>query len=401
MAGVLDGLKVIDVGHFVAVPAAGVLLGDWGADVTKIEPLDGDAHRGDISSILRRTGSKVNWRFEVHNRNKRSMALNLKQDAGRDILYELVGSADVFMTNYEPATVDKLKIDYGSLKDVNPGLIYASLSGYGKVGPDKNARGFDFTAAWARTGVQHLLCEPGASPPMAPNGMMDRATGTMMVAGVLAALLHREKTGQGQELELSLYHSGVWSLIADLQETMVGNTVAPRDRRNALNPLCNTYQTRDGLWVQLAMLEADSFWPDFCRAIDRPDVRMDPRFEKMAARADHREELIAILDNVFAARDRPEWESRLQDRNCIFGWIEPPEAIVDDPQAKANGFFTEMQHPEAGETRYLTTPVTFRQNPATIRTTAPELGQHTEEILLEMGRSWDEIIELKKKGAII
>lgn len=401
MAGVLDGLKVIDVGHFVAVPAAGVLLGDWGADVTKIEPLDGDAHRGDISSILRRTGSKVNWRFEVHNRNKRSMALNLKLDAGRDILYELAASADVFMTNYEPATVDKLKIDYGSLKEVNPGLIYASLSGYGKSGPEKNARGFDFTAAWARTGVQHLLCEPGASPPMAPNGMMDRATGTMMVAGVLAALLHREKTGQGQELELSLYHSGVWSLIADLQETVAGNTVAPRDRRKALNPLCNTYQTRDGFWVQLAMLEADSFWPDFCRAIERPDVRMDPRFEKMAARADHREELVVILDDVFAAKDRSEWESRLQDRNCIFGWIEPPEAIIDDPQAKANGFFTEIQHPEAGKTRYLTTPVTFRQNPATIRTTAPELGQHTEEILLEMGRSWDEINELKKKGAII
>ncbi len=401
MVGVLDGVKVLDVGHFVAVPAAGVLLGDWGADITKIEPLDGDAHRGDASAALRRSGSKVNWRFEVHNRNKRSMAVNLKHDAGRDILYELTRSADVFMTNYEPATLAKLKIDYDSLKDVNPRLIYASLSGYGTSGPEKDARGFDFTAAWARSGVQHLLCEPGASPPMAPNGMMDRATGTMMVASVLAGLLHREKTGQGQQLELSLYHSGVWSMIADLQETLAGNTVAPRDRRQAVNPLCNTYQTRDGFWVQLAMLQADSFWSDFCHAIARPELTADPRFETMGPRAEHREQLIAILDGVFASATRPEWESSLQANNCIFGWVEPPEALVDDPQAKANGFFTKVVHPEAGETDYITTPVTFRQNPATIRSTAPELGQHTEEILLEMGRSWDEITALKEKGAII
>ena len=166
------------------------------------------------------------------------MALNLKHDAGREILYELVRSADVLMTNYEPATLTKLKIDYDSLKDMNPKLIYASLSGYGAVGPDKEARGFDFTAAWARTGVQHLQCEPGASPTMAPNGMMDRAAGTMMVAGILAAIRHRDKTGQGQQLESSLYHSGVWGLASDLQETLAGNTVPPRDRRQALNPLC-------------------------------------------------------------------------------------------------------------------------------------------------------------------
>ncbi len=401
MPGILEGLKVIDMGHFVAVPAAGALLADWGADVLKVEPLDGDAQRGDISLILKRTGSTVNWRFEVHNRNKKSIALDLKQDAGRQVLYGLVKDADVFMSNYEPATIETLKVDYGRLKQVNPGLIYASLSGYGKSGPQKDERGFDFTAAWARTGIQHLLCEPGASPPMAPNGMMDRATGTLMVAGILAALLHREKTGEGQELDLSLYHSGVWSLIADLQVTLGGNTVDPRDRTKALNPLCNTYRTRDGCWVQLAMLQADLSWPDLCLAVERPDLREDPRFDAMEARADHCQELIATLDAIFAARDRAEWESRLRDNNCIFGWVEPPEAIIDDPQAKANGLFSEMQHPEAGETTYITTPVTFHQNPASVRDIAPELGQHTEEILLGLGYSWDDIVALKDQGAII
>lgn len=401
MAGILEGLKVLDMGHFVAVPAAGVLLADWGADVLKIEPLDGDAQRGDISLILKRTGSEVNWRFEVHNRNKKSIALDLKQEAGRNILYELVEDADVFMSNYEPATIENLKIDYDRLKRVNPGLIYASLSGYGKAGPEKDARGFDFAAAWARTGIQHLLCEPGASPPMAPNGMMDRATGTLMVAGILAALLHRERTGEGQELEFSLYHSGVWSLIADLQVTLGGIAVDPRDRTKALNPLCNTYRTRDGCWVQLAMLQADLSWPDFCGALERPDLEEDSRFDSMEMRADHCEELIPILDNTFASRDRAEWESRLTDSNCIFGWVEPPEAIIDDPQAKANGYFAEMQHPEAGEVQYITTPVTFCQNPASVRTISPELGQHTEEILLDLGHSWDEIVALKDQGVII
>jgi len=401
MTGILEGLKVIEMGHFVAVPAAAILLADWGADVLKIEPLDGDAQRGDISLVLKRTGSTVNWRFEVHNRSKKSIALDLKQDAGRDILYELVKDAGVFMTNYEQSTIEKLGVDYGRLKQVNPGLVYASLSGYGKAGPEKDRRGFDFTAAWARTGIQHLLCEPGASPPMAPNGMMDRVTGSLIVSGILAALLHREKTGEGQEIELSLYHAGVWSLLADLQVTMAGITVEPRDRTKAVNPLCNTYRTRDGHWVQLAMLQADLFWPDFCRALEKPDLTEDARFASMETRIDHCEELIAILDSIFAVRDRAEWESRLRENDCIFGWVEPPEAIIDDPQARASGFFSEMAHPEAGRPRYLTTPVTFRQNPAAIKSVAPELGQHTEEILLELGRSWDDIIELKEKGAII
>jgi len=401
MPGILEGLKIIDVGHFVAVPSAGALLADWGADVLKIEPLDGDAQRGDVSQLLKRTGSTVNWRFEVHNRNKKSLALDLKQEAGRNILYRLVEGADVFMSNYEPRTIEKLGMDYPCLKQVNPGLIYASLSGYGKAGPDKDQRGFDFAAAWARTGIQHLLGEPGGTPPMAPNGMMDRTTGTLIVAGVLASLLHREKTGEGQELEFSLYHSGVWSLAADLQVTMGGTPVAQRDRTKAINPLANSYRARDGRWLQLTMLQADLSWADFCRALGRPDLAEDPLFDNMEKRADHCEELIRILDGIFASKDRVEWESRLRDNNCIYGRIDSLEEVINDPQAKANGFFAEMQHPEAEKAQYITTPVKFCQNPASVRSIAPELGQHTEEILLELGLSWDDIVELKEREAII
>jgi len=401
MQGILEGLRVLDMGHFVAVPSAGALFADWGADVLKIEPLDGDAQRGDVSLILKRTGSAVNWRFEIHNRNKKSITLNLKKRAGQDILYRLVERSDVFMTNYEQKTTEKLKADYTHLKQYNPGLIYALLSGYGRTGPEKDDRGFDFTAAWARTGIQYLLGEPEGTPPMAPNGMMDRVTGAHMVAGILAALLHREKTGEGQELAFSLYHSGVWSLAADLQVTMAGIEVGQRDRTKVLNPLSNNYRTKDGHWIQLAMLQADLSWTDFCRVIERQDLEKDPRFDNLENRAEHSPELIRILDDIFESRDRTEWESRLRENNCIFGRVASPEMVIRDPQAAANGFFAELEHPEAGKTKYVTTPATFRQNPASVRNAAPELGQHTEEILLELGHTWDEITTLKDEEVIL
>ncbi len=401
MTGILEGLKVIDMGHFVAVPSAGAMLADWGADVLKIEPIDGDAQRSFINLLLKFTGATVNWRFEIHNRNKKSMALNLKTEAGRDILYKLVKNADVFMTNYEQTAIKKLKMDYPVLSRINPGLIYAFITGYGTVGPDKDERGFDFAAAWARTGIQYLMTEPGSSPPNQRGGMMDRTVGTQMVAGICAALYNREKTGNGQELELSLYHSGVWTLAADLQVALGGVPLNQNDRKSVINPLWNNYQTRDGRWLQLAMLQSDLSWPGFCRALERLELENDPRFKSLEDRGENCAALIGILDEVFAIKDRAEWEDRLKKYDCIFGRIESPEEVINDPQAQANGFFSDVEHPEAGKVKYVTTPVKFSQNPAAIKTASPELGQHTEEILLELGYSWDDIVELKDQGAII
>jgi crotonobetainyl-CoA:carnitine CoA-transferase CaiB-like acyl-CoA transferase len=329
------------------------------------------------------------------------MALNLKTEAGRDILYKLVRDADIFMTNYEIAAIKKLKTDYQVLSQINPGLIYALLTGYGTVGPDKNDRGFDFAAAWARTGIQYLITEPGSSPPQQRGGMMDRTVGAHMVAGICAALYNREKTGNGQELEFSLYHSGVWTLAADLQVALGGVPLKQNDRTSAINPLWNNYQTRDGRWLQLAMLQPDLSWSGFCRALERSELENDPRFRSLEDRGENCEELIRILDKIFASKDRVEWEDRLNKFDCIFGRIESPEEVINDPQAHANGFFSNVEHPEAGEVKYVTTPVKFSQNPASIKFASPELGQHTEEILLELGYSWDDIVELKDQGAII
>lgn len=403
MAGILEGIKIIDMGHFVAVPSAGAVFADWGADVLKVEPLTGEPQRAvvTITATVQMEGGGVGWRFEVHNRNKKSLAVDLTRESGREILYKLVKRSDVFMSNYEIGSLKRLKMDYATLSKLNPGLIYAVLTGYGTVGPDKDERGFDFTAAWARSGIQYLLREPGSPPPQQRGGMMDRTVGMHMVAGILAALVHRDRTGEGQELEFSLYHSAVWTLAADLQVALGGQPLIIHDRTKARSPLVNTYRSQDGQWFQLAMLQADLHWSGFCRAIERPELENDPRFNTLETRAVNCEELVRILDEIFAARTMQEWARRFRENGCIYGRIQTPEEVLTDPQAIANDFFAEIEHPAVGKTKLVTTPVKFRQNPASVRTAAPEVGQHTEEILLDLGYEWDDIARLKEERAII
>lgn len=388
------------MGHVVAIPAAGATLADWGAEVIKVEPLTGEMYRGLVRSQAVDT-PPVNWRIQLLNRNKRGLALDLKQKSGRDILYQLVQKADVFMSNYELSSLKKLKMDYATLSKINPRLIYGVLTGYGSVGPDKDERGFDYAAAWARSGIMHLMAEPEGIPIPQRGGMMDRVVASHAVAGILAALLHREKTGKGQELEFSLYHTGVWTLAEDIQAALAGFPLGRHDRTRAGNPLWNSYRAGDDRWFWLAMLQSDPSWPDFCRAIERPELENDPRFNSRETRSENCEELIRILDEVLASRNRQEWEKRFRENNCIYGRVETPVEVITDPQAVANGFFAEIHHPAVGEMKLVATPVKFRQNPASVRTPAPEVGQHTEEILLDLGYSWDDIARLKEQGVIL
>jgi len=402
MTGILEGVKVIDMGHFVAIPSAAAVLADWGADVIKVEPLSGEPQRG-IRALgaLTFNGGQLSWRAELHNRNKKGLAVDLKKASGRDILYQLVKRSDVFMSNYEVSSLKRLELDYASLSRVNSKIIYAILTAFGRVGPDKDERGFDFIASWARSGVQYLLGEEGRPPPMQRPGLMDRVAGTHVVAGVVAALLYREKTGKGQELEFSLYHSAVWSLAADVQATLLGIKVPKHEHSKAMNPLVNTYCTKDGQWLQLAMLQSDLQWSGFCRAIDRPKLENDPKFNNIEVREQNNEELVSILDDVFISENMVEWEKRLREHGCIYGRVRTLEDVATDTQALVNGLFTDIEHPLAGKIKLVATPVKFCQNPASIKTAAPEVGQHTEEILLDLGYSWDDLAQLKEEGVIL
>jgi len=390
MAGVLEGIKVVDMGHFVAIPSAAAILADWGAEVIKIEPPTGEPQRGALDGMVEINGSELSWRTELHNRNKRSVALDLKKEAGKKIIYELVEKADVFMTNFQLSALNELEIDYETMSRLNPRLIYASVTGFGSNGPDRDKRGFDI-AVRARAGLQYFQS----------GGMMDRTTGTHVVAGIMAALFNRERTGQGQKLEFSLYHSIVWVLAADIQGALFSVPVPERDRAKVGNPIANTYLTKDGRWIRLQMLQSDLQWPDFCQAIERPDLVNNPRFNNMAMRKQNSEELIRLLDEIFATRNIEVWERFLTENDCIFSRVQTSAEVTTDPQALANNFFAELEHPRVGKIKLVNSPVKFNQNPASIRTPAPEIGQHTEEVLLEQGYSWDDIVRLKDEGVIL
>jgi len=400
MAGILEGLKVVSMGQIVVIPAASSTLADWGAEVIKLEPLTGEMHRGLRRAQSIETG-EINWVMQVLNRNKKSLALNLKSEPGLEIFYKLIQQSDIFLYNYELSSLKKLKIDYATLSQINPRLIYAAVSGYGSVGPDKDERGYDFTAGWARSGMMYLIGEPGTPPAPQRVGIIDSMTGAHLVGAICAALLQREKTGKGQEIEISLYHTAVWSLCVDIQAALAGNVPVKHDRTKAQNPIWNSYRTRDDRWFWLAMLQPDPAWPGFCQAIERPELENDPRFNSLEARRENCEELIHIIDEVLATRTMAEWEKRFKEHDCMYGRVQTPVEVTTDPQALANDFFVEVEHSSAGKIRLVSTPVKFSQNPATIKSPCPELGQHNEEILLDLGYSWDDIARFKEQGVIL
>jgi crotonobetainyl-CoA:carnitine CoA-transferase CaiB-like acyl-CoA transferase len=396
----LDGIRVLSMGVVIAGPAAGAIMADWGADVIKVEPLTGELFRGTTKAQGVSTGP-TNSVIQVFNRGMRGLAIDLSKESGREAFYKLVKQSDVFISNYEPGAIRKLKVDYASLSKVNPRLIHAVISGYGSKGPDKDERAFDFTAGWARSGLMNLITEPGCPPAAQRAGTIDTAAGTHVVAGVLAALINRERTGEGQEIEVSLYHTGVWTLASDIQSTLLGREPIPNDRTKARNPVWNSYKTKDGRWIWLAMLQPKAYWPAFCRAIEMPDLENDPKFETQETRATNCEELIHLIEGVIAEKTMQEWEKIFRAKNVLYGRSQTTTEVISDPQALENEFFTKVIHPEEGEFRTVATPVKFHQKPARIKASAPEIGQHTEEIFLDIGFSWDDIARLKEQGAIL
>jgi len=407
MSGILDGLKILEMGHVVAVPAASATMADWGAEVIKVESPTGEMARGILTPITPEEKAwvqdslYVNWYFQFLNRNKKGIALDLRTEAGSEILSQLILWADVFMSNYEVKTLEKLKADYESVNRVNPRIIYAVLTGYGTVGPDKDERGFDYSAAWARSGAMFMMGEPGSIPPPQRGGMMDRVVAAHMVGGILAALYHRNKTGQGQKIEFSLYHTGVWTIAEDIQPSLIGMPLGKHERAKARNPIWNNYRTKDDRWFWAAMLQPDLSWGDFCRALGHSEWENDPKFNNLENRFWNREELIRLIDNVLATKTLAEWEVIFRQHNVIYGRVQSPMEVVTDPQALENNFFVYLHHPVRKDMKTVMTPVKFCQNPAEVKMPAPEVGQHTEEVLLGLGYSWEDIAQLKAQNAIL
>ncbi len=394
----LAGLRVLDISSFIAAPAAAVVLGDWGADVIKIEGPDGDPNRRIMTDSANYPKGAVNYPWQMDSRNKRSLVLDLKKADARAALDKVIATADIVICNFPPPVRDKLKLTYEAMKAVNPKLIYASLTGYGESGPDRDRPGFDATAYFARSGLLDAQRYEGGPPGVPGPAQGDRATAMALVSSILMALVHRMKTGEGSWVGTSLLGNGLWSCGVIAQAALVGAFLPPRpppDRpRSALG---NIYRTADDRWLQFTIVQEDKMWPPLARAIERPDLIEDPRFAVTAERRKNSAALATILRDAIASRDYAHWLAVLAEAGTTFGVIGRAQDVPDDQQAVACGAIVETAIPDMPRT--LSNPIRLGFAEQRVAHAAPSLGQHSDEILREAGLSAADIAALKASGA--
>lgn len=383
MAGPLEGVRVVELGVWVAGPAAGGILADWGADVVKIEPPAGDPGRM-FGRMLGIEGD-LSPPFEMDNRGKRSVVLDMTRDDDRAAAFELIGGADVFLTNVRPAALTRLGLDFEAVSTRNPRLVYGLITGYGETGPDSDRAAYDVAAFWARSGLAHLLTRPGDTPPFQRGGMGDHAAGMTLAGAVCAALVARNRTGEGQLVSTSLYRQGAYTVSFDLNTFLLtGHPIAIGQRETMGNPCMNNYVAGDGRRFWIVGLQAGRHWPPLCRAIGRPEWLTDPRFDTPQARAANAATLICGLDEIFATRPLDEWaEAFAAEPDLFWSPINTLEDVVGDEQFHAAGGIVYVPDRDA-TVPMVASPADFHGTPSTPRSVAPRLGEHTDEILAEL-----------------
>ncbi len=381
MAGPMEGIKVVELGVWVAGPAAGGILADWGADVVKIEPASGDPARMFGRMLGLEDGGSPP--FEMDNRGKRSVVLDLGTDEGRGYALELLSGADVFITNVRPVALRRIGLDFEAVAALNPRLIYGMITGYGDTGPDADRAAYDVAAFWARAGIAHLLTRPGETPPFQRGGMGDHSAGMTLVAAVSAALVARERTGVGQLVSTSLYRQGAYTVSFDLNTfLMTGHAIAIGQRESMGNPCMNNYAAGDGKRFWIVGLDVDRHWGPLCRVVDRPDwLSAYPRPRDRAANS---VEIIKALDQIFATRPLDEW-AELFAAEPDFFWspINSLEDVVADEQFHAAGGVVYVPDGDSS-VAMVATPADFHGTPWETRSAAPAVGEHTEAVLAEL-----------------
>ena len=407
MSGPLDGIRVLECSTWGFGPIGGMMLGDLGADVIKIEsPARPDAARfvESVAGIPNRMLDGRSALFEAVNRNKRSLALDLSHERGQEIFRELIRDSDVFIENYRPGTFEKFGLTTESLLEINPGLIHAATAGYGFKGEEAHLPALD-AVGQARGGFMYSGGAPGDPPNWNTMGIADVMGATCLAYGVLAAIAGRELNGgKGQRIEVSHIMSTMWLSFWGVSVGMLqGLDSWPRfDRSRAANPLWNLYQCGDGEWLMLGILEAERDWASFCRAMQLEEIIDDPRFTTIAGLGEHCTELIAILEERFATASREEWEQRLRSEpNLIFTRVQKLSDLPSDPAVVANDYLVNHDHRHYGPVPTLTHPVLLHEQPASIRRDAPDLGEHSIEVLRErLGLSESEAASLVADGVI-
>jgi len=405
MSGPLEGVRLLEWASFINGAGAGYMLGDLGAEVIKIEePGKGDPSRGSVRLWDRQMmlPGGLNLVFETFNRNKRGITLNLRTEEGLEVFRLLVGTSDVFYTNYREELRRRVGVDYESLSKINPGLVYVVASGYGPKGEEVDKRAFDVLVQ-ARSGLMMACGDRDSTEPYEIVGaVVDQLAATMTAYAILVGLVAKERTGIGQEIQTSMLGSAIHLQALNIQTSLWRGRQQPRhSRKRSGNAFTNNYQCADGKWIELSDMQYDRFWDNVRETLGLPEKEVAELFATPQMRRDNKERFIEALDAVFATKPRDEWVKVFKEK-AQFAWDvinEVSEAAVD-PQVLANDYVTDFHHPVLGDVKVPGVPFSLSKMEVGPRAKAPEIGEHTEEVLLELGYDWSDIVEMKDKGVI-
>ncbi len=397
MPAPLSGITVIEAANYVAAPSAGALMADLGATVIKIEPPGGEVMRGVIPTGAR-GNMPFNFLFELENRGKQSVTVDLDAEGGPELLLRLLETADVFLTNFLAPRLERFGLTPDACLARSPRLVFVAITGYGLGGPDAARPGFDFSAFWTRAGIMSVVGHPGAPPVLSRIAQGDHTTGINALAATLAALRLRDQTGQGQVVDISLQQTGAYTIATDLARTLVdGSQPKAHDRTAPDNPMFNTYPTRDGEWILLVHMTPDPYWPKLCRALGRDDLAADPAYATMAGRRTLGGELAAILEAEFLKHDLGHWRERLDANGVIWAPKVALPDVVADPALRERGAFQPLELPN-GTYETVGTPFVIRGADIAARGPASDAGADTAEVLRSAGLSENEVAELAARG---
>src|SRR5271156_4626167 len=395
---IFSGLKVVDFASFIAGPSAAVILSDFGADVIKVEPPNGDLWRIG-HKIPPQPAAKDPYPFHLANRNKRGITLDLKSPSAQQVLEKLVKWADVFIVNTPHPARKKLKLEYDDVELWNPRLIYADVTGFGEKGPDANLPGFDITSYWARSGLLSMTRDAGAPPTWPVAGSGDNATAVGLYSAIVTALYRRERTGKGSYVTTSLLAAGVWSAGVSVQAALCGASFyGLHDRTHPANAGLNTYRSSDGTWF--VVVATPDKVPAVLKALGREDILTDPRFSDPAKLAQNRPQLTEILDEIFGSQPMSHWYEVFNGVHVPFGAVREPKEVVNDPQLRANDIVVPLEGAGEKLTSTISSPIQVHGVTKVPARRAPGIGEHNDEVLKELGFTGDDIASLRANGAV-
>jgi crotonobetainyl-CoA:carnitine CoA-transferase CaiB-like acyl-CoA transferase len=399
MTAPLEGIRVLEVASWLAAPSCAALLADLGADVVKVEPPVGDAYRRLFSSLLGEEFVHPTYQFD--NRGKRGVCVDLESAEGIELVHHLARDADIFITNLTRPRLERYRLRDSDIHQLAPGAVYAVLAGFGASGPDSDRAAFDQTAFWARSGAMSVFGDRDDGPLISRGGYGDRTTALNLLSAILAALRVRDRTGEGQYVEVTLQRTGIWALASDVNTALYDRAQPEKTSRKAPgNPIWNFYRTRDGRWLAMVMPMAMPYWPAFCTAIGRQEWITDERFRTLADLAVNGPQIVPEIEAMFAGEDLEHWRGVLDGAGLIWEPVAELPEVIDDPVLREAGAFSVVVHPRGGAMEIVSAPFHIRGADVTVRGPAPDAGEHTREVFLQAGVPEERIDELLARGVL-